>query len=156
MMIKPFTTYCFTLLLSFSLLASCAEKSDTKDKSADEYTTSLVPVPGTASDNDADKTEERAYKPLKWEIKWASKQVYDFDSNNNKVCKTEFTNPYDKSIKKIKVGYEVKYKNRSNPVSYEKVILLNLRPNEKKIIDTGIGCRDFYMFEVIFEDGEAI
>lgn len=155
-MINPFTTYGFILLLSFTLLASCTEKPDTKGKNSDEYTTSLVPVPGTASDNDTDKAEKRPYKPLKWEIKWASKQVRDLDSNNNKVCKTEFTNPYHKSIKKIKVGYEVKYKNRSEPVSYEKVILLNLKPNEKKIIDTGIGCRDFYMFEVIFEDGEVI
>lgn len=152
---KGFTISHFILLLSLisSLLTSCA---DSKDKSpADEYTTSLVPVEGQGT-VDHTSTENKAYKPLIWEIKWASRRILDYDKNRNKICKTEFTNPYSKTIKTIKVGYEIKYKNNSEPAHYEKVIELNLLPNEKKVIDTGIGCRDFYMFEVVFEDGEVI
>lgn len=156
-MIKHFTIHHFILLLSlgfFSLLASCAKKSDSGNENpAAEYTTSLIPVPSTVNGTD---TEKREYKPLIWEIKWASRRVLEEDNNHNKFCKTEFTNPYNKSIKQIKVGYEIKYKNRSEPVIHEKVIQLNLQPNEKKTIDTGIGCHDFYMYEVIFEDGEVI
>ncbi len=134
----------------FSLFASCGKQSDSASADA---TTSLVPVPGTTNESDAEK---RAYKPLKWEIKWESRRVLDFDKDFNKVCKTEFINPYQKTIKQIKVGYEVKYKGEEEPVVYEKVIELNLKPHEKKIVDTGIGCRDFYMYEVVFEDGEII
>lgn len=138
---------------SCSFLTACTKESGSE---ASEYTTSLVPVESTAKDRDTSAVKERTHKPLIWEIKWSSRRVIEKDSNHNNVCKTEFTNPYSKSIKEIKVGYEIKYEDQSESVNYEKVIELNLRPNEKKVIDTGIGCRDFYMYEVIFEDGEVI
>lgn len=138
---------------SFSLLTACTQESGSQTS---EYTTSLVPVEAPAKGTDTSTVKERAYKPLIWEIKWASRRVVEKDDNNNNICKTEFTNPYHKSIKAIKVGYEIKYKGQHEPAIYEKVIDLNLRPDEKKLIDTGIGCRDFYMYQVIFEDGEVI
>lgn len=100
--------------------------------------------------------EEEAYHPLLWEIKWSSRRVFDFGKNYEKICKTEFINPYKKVIKEISIGYEVNNGNQEEVTRIKKTIELNLQPGQRKVVDTGVGCNDFFMFAVVFADGSTL
>lgn len=154
---KKFVSYYYCLLQSALLLFMIASCSSPENKapegayaSSSSNTTEVTPAPEETT------KEEEAYRPLLWEIKWSSRRVLDFGKNYEKVCKTEFTNPYKKIIRSIKIGYEVKTNEDAEVARFEKIVELNLKPGQSKVVDMGVGCNDFFMFKVVFADGSSI
>ncbi len=144
--------YCLLQVALLFFVAMSCSRPETKAPKDAYASSSDIPDMAVAPEN---MPEEEAYHPLLWEIKWSSKRVLDFGENYEKICKTAFTNPYKKMIKEIKIGYEVKGQDEEAE-HFQKTVELNLLPGQSKVIDTGVGCNDFFMFEVIFSDGSTI